>query len=189
MSHEQQQQMNETALLGHWIDNVPVAATDGGVLEVLNPLDDTVFQTVALGSAADINLAVDSAHRAFQSFRKTRVNDREEWLARAAALLVERRQEFIDLLIDESGSTLAKARFETGKAISFLRAAIGMVRRVSGQTLPSDYPGRISMTWREPRGVVAAITPFNVPIIKAIQRSLKTLSNAVLVQWCFLYAD
>jgi len=184
MSQEQQQQINETALLGHWIDNAPVAAANGGMLEVLNPLDDTVFQAVALGSPADINLAVESAHRAFQSFRKTSVNDREEWLARAAALLVERRQEFIDLLIDEGGSTLTKARFETGKAVSFLRAAIGMVRRVSGKTLPSDYPGRISMTWREPRGVVAVITPFNVPLIKASRlcaNALATGSTVVLL--------
>lgn len=178
------QQKDEFAVLGHWIDNASVAATEGGVLRVLNPLDDTVFQSVALGCPADIDRAVESAHCAFDSYRKTSVNDREEWLARAAALLVERRQAFIDLLIDEGGSTLTKARFETGKAITFLRAAIGMVRRVSGKTLPSDYPGRISMTWREPRGVVAVITPFNVPLIKASRlcaNALATGSTVVLL--------
>jgi acyl-CoA reductase-like NAD-dependent aldehyde dehydrogenase len=174
----------EVAVIGHWIDNSPTPAAEGGILRVLNPLDDSLYQTVADGSETDIDRAVQSAHSAFQAYRKTSVNDREKWLANAAALLENRRQDFIDVLIDEGGSTLAKARFETGKAISFMRGAIGMVRRVSGQTLPSDYPGRISMTWREPRGVVAAITPFNVPLIKASRlcaNALATGSTVVLL--------
>ncbi len=174
----------DIAPLGHWIDNAHVPAAEGGVLEVLNPLDDSLFQTVADGTPADIERAVQSAHAAFASYRNTSVNDREAWLVKAATLLEEQQQEFIDLLIDEGGSTLTKARFETGKAISFMRAAVGMVRRVSGQTLPTDYPGRISMTWREPRGVVAAITPFNVPLIKASRlcaNALATGSTVVLL--------
>ncbi|EED32865.1 succinate semialdehyde dehydrogenase [gamma proteobacterium NOR5-3] len=174
----------EQQTLGHWINGEWLSSQDRGTFTVHNPVDDSAFAEVAEGSAAEINMAVEAAHESFQSYRNTSVNDREAWLARAAALLEERRGEFVDLLIDEAGSTFTKAQFETGKAVSFIRAAIGMVRRVSGETLPSDYPGRLSLTWREPRGVVAVITPFNVPLIKASRlcaNALATGSTVVLL--------
>ena len=170
--------------LGHWINNQSCASAGGETFSVRNPIDDSLFAEVAEGSPAEINLAVEAAHKAFHAYRQTSINDREAWLARAAALLEDRKSEFVDLLIDEAGSTFTKAHFEAGKAVSFLRAAIGMVRRVSGQTLPSDYPDRLSMTWREPRGVVAVITPFNVPLIKASRlcaNALATGSTVVLL--------
>ena len=169
---------------GHWINNEFLASDNGASFIVANPIDDSPLAEVAEGSPDEIDHAVRAAHKAFQSYRQTSVNDREAWLARAAALLEERKDEFVDLLIDEAGSTFTKAQFEAGKAVSFIRAAIGMVRRVSGETLPSDYPGRLSFTWREPRGVVAVITPFNVPLIKASRlcaNALATGSTLVLL--------
>lgn len=171
-------------VLGHWINNKSCTSVDGATFTVVNPIDDSPLAEVAYGSPADMDLAVQVAHEAFQDFKQTSVNDREAWLANAASLLEERKSEFVDLLIDEAGSTATKAQFETGKAISFIRAAIGMVRRVRGETLPSDYPGRLSLTWREPRGVVAVITPFNVPLIKASRlcaNALATGSSVVML--------
>lgn len=175
---------NSNKAMGHWIDGQEVFASDGGLLETLNPIDDSHYGTVALGTAEDVNRAVESAHKAFASYRKTSTNDREAWLCKAVELLEERKQEFIEILHDEGGSSRKKAEFESNKAISFMRAAVGMVRNMSGKTLPTDYPGRISMTWREPRGVVAVITPFNVPLIKAgrlCANALATGSTVVLL--------
>ena len=171
-------------LLGHWIGNESVAASDGGILESLNPLDDSLYARVADGTTDDMDRAVQCAHEAFQSYRNTGNNDREAWLCKAAELMEQRRGEFTKILTQEGGSTLRKAKFETGKAISFLRAAVGMVRQLSGKTLPTDYPGRISMTLRAARGVVAVITPFNVPLIKASRlcaNALATGSTVVLL--------
>ena len=167
--------------LGHWINGEHCASAGGATFTVFNPSDDSPFAVVAEGSAVEMDVAVQSANDAFQTYRHTSVNDRERWLAAAAALLEERKAEFVDLLIDEAGSTISKAQFETGKAVSFIRAAIGMVRQVSGKTLPSDYPGRVSLTWREPRGVVAVITPFNVPLIKASRLCANALATGSTV--------
>ena len=175
--------MSQTAL-GHWIDNKSVPASDGGTMAVLNPLDDSHFMTVADGTPEDIDQAVKSAHARFLEYRNSSTNDRETWLCNAAALLEARSDEYVDLLIDEGGSSKKKAQFETSKAISFLRGAVGIVRQMSGKTLPTDYPGRMSMTVRYPRGVVAAITPFNVPLIKATRlcaNALATGSTVVLL--------
>ncbi len=89
----------------------------------------------------------------------------------------ERESECLDCLIDEIGSTIAKARFEFGKGLAMIRAAAGMCRNVRGETIPSDVPGKFSMTIREPLGVVAIITPFNVPLIK----TSRLVANALAV--------
>lgn len=173
--------VNTSKTMGHWIDGQELPPSGTDVLESLNPIDDSLYRTVARGTVEDINTAVNSAHAAFASYSQSTTNDREAWLCKAAELLEKRKEEFIDILHDEGGSTRKKAEFETNKAISFIRAAVGMVRNLTGKTLPSDYPGRISMTWREARGLVAVITPFNVPLIKASRLCANALATGSTV--------
>ena len=79
-------------------------------------------------------------------------------------------------MIDEIGSPLKKAEFEYGKALSMLRAASGMARQAKGEVIPSDHAGRLSISIRKPVGVVAAITPFNVPLIKGVRLTANPLA-------------
>ena len=109
---------------------------------------------------------MQTAHAAFRNYGRTLASEREAWLSRAAGIMEGRREALVDLLIDEVGSPVGKAQFEVQYAIGCLRAAAGATRRVTGQTLPADLPGRFSMSVRQPLGVVAAISPFNVPLLK-----------------------
>mgnify|MGYP002863772871 FL=1 len=145
------------------------AWVDGGnkeTFEDLNPIDDSLYAQVAKGTEADVKNAVAAAKSAFKSFKQTTPTERERWLLRVAELMEERKSELIDCLIDEIGSPIQKAMFEFAKGLSMVRAAAGMCRNVRGETIPSDVPGKFSMSIREPLGVVAVITPFNVPLIK-----------------------
>lgn len=142
-----------------------------------NPEDDSPIAQVAAANAGDVDRAVQSAQAAFQSYGKTLAADREAWLCRAAAIMEQRRQEFVDLLIDEVGSPFGKAQFEVQYAINCLRAAAGVPRRIAGQTIPSELPGRFSMTVREPLGVIASISPFNVPLLKNVKLSATPLAT------------
>jgi acyl-CoA reductase-like NAD-dependent aldehyde dehydrogenase len=67
--------------------------------------------------------------------------------------------------------------FEFTKGLTMIRAAAGLCRNVRGETIPSDRPGTFSMSIREPLGVVAVITPFNVPLIK----TARLVANALAV--------
>lgn len=154
----------------HWIDGAPVKPLGGKYYEDRNPLDDSVYSRAADGSAEDIDRAVQVAHRAFDTYRKTLPRDRELWLIRAADLLERDKQEIVDILVDEVGSPLGKAMFEIDMSVRMFRAAAGIPRRLTGQTIPSDRPGCFSMSVREPVGVVASITPFNVPLVKAAKQ-------------------
>ncbi len=160
-----------------WIGGARVAPSSGRYFIDRNPDNDQPYAEVAEGSAADIDRAVQAAHDAFPRYSKSLAAEREAWLSRAAALIEQRRGEFVDILIDEVGSPFGKAQFEVQYAINCLRAASGVARRITGQTIPSDVPGRFSMSVREPLGVIAAITPFNVPLLKNVKLSSTPLAT------------
>lgn len=149
-----------------WIGGRYVAPGSGRYFDDRNPDDDSTIAHIAEATTQDVDSAVQAAQAAFQGYGRTLAAEREAWLSRAAGILERRRQEMADILIDEVGSPVGKALFEVQYAIGCLRAAAGAARRVAGQTLPSDAPGRFSMSVRQPLGVVAAISPFNVPLLK-----------------------
>lgn len=160
-----------------WIGGSRIPPTSGKYFIDRNPEDDSPYARVAEGSADDIDRAVQNAHAAFATYSKTLACEREAWLCRAAALVEKYRDDFIDILIKEVGSPIGKAEFEVRYAANCLRAAGGVARRIAGQTIPSDMPGRFAMTVREPLGVIASITPFNVPLLKNAKLSSSPLAT------------
>lgn len=164
-----------TKKLNMWIGGETHATEN--YFDVLNPVDDSLYATAAHGAPADVEKAVATAKEAFKTFRKTLPAQREAWLIKAADIIQRREQEFVDILIDEVGSPIMKAKFEVIYAVNFLRAAAGMCRRIKGETMPTDMPGRISMSTRAPIGVVGIITPFNVPLIKGAKLAATPLAT------------
>lgn len=159
-------------IAGQWID-----AAGGATFEVLNPLDDSHYAYAAKGTGDDIVKAVAAAKAAFTSYKETTPTERERWLLRVAEIMEARQKDLVDCLIDEIGSPVQKAMFEFTKGLTMVRAAAGLCRNVRGETIPSDRPGTFSMSIREPLGVVAVITPFNVPLIK----TTRLVANALAV--------
>jgi len=161
----------------HWIAGRPAPSNSGQYLDDLNPEDDSVFARLAAGTTQDIDKAVQVAQEAFTSYSTTLAAEREAILCKTAALLEQNRQEFVDILIDEVGSPMGKAQFEVQYAIGCLRAAAGVARQVRGDTIPPDIPGRLSFSLRQPLGVIASITPFNVPLLKHTKLSATPLAT------------
>ena len=157
---------------GQWAD-----ASDGKTFEDLNPLDDSVYAKVAKGTGADIRKAIAAAKAAYPAYKESTPTERERWLLRVAEIMEDRQSEILDCLIDEIGSPIGKAMFEFNKGLAMMRAAAGLCRNVRGETIPSDRPGTFSMSIREPLGVVAIVTPFNVPLIK----TTRLVANALAV--------
>lgn len=167
----------ETKLLQHFIGGEWVGASSGDVFDVLNPLDDSPYAQAAKGSSEDMQNAVAAAKSAFESYKDTTPTERERWLLHIAEIMETRQKELVDCLIDEIGSPIQKAMFEFTKGLTMIRAAAGMCRNVRGETIPSDRPNTFSMSIRAPLGVVAVITPFNVPLIK----TTRLVANALAV--------
>lgn len=174
--------MNKTTMIPSipaklWINGEWIEAEGGKTFEVLNPINDNVIGYAAHASVNDVDKAMQAAANTFETYRKTIHSQREAWLCKAADLIQERAEQFISVLVDEVGSPVAKARFEIKYAVDYLRASAGVPRRINGKTMPTDMPGRMSISTREPLGVVSTITPFNVPLIKGIKLSASPLAT------------
>jgi acyl-CoA reductase-like NAD-dependent aldehyde dehydrogenase len=165
-----------------WIGGEWVAPSSGNYLDDVNPIDDSLYSRIADGTAEDMDKAVKVAEQAFKANRGLLAHQRELWFMKAAELVERDRQEYLDILVDEVGSPMFKAEFEVNYCINALRAIASVPRRIRGEIIPSETPDVFSMAVREPVGVVAAISPFNVPLLKVTKQGAMPLScgNAVV---------
>lgn len=130
-----------------------------------NPADPAdVLGKFPESGAADAELAVDAAAEAFPAWRDLGPISRGEILERARELLTERAEEIAKAITREQGKRLSEARGEVRRGAAILGYIAGEGRRISGQTLPSEEPGTMALTWRRPIGVVGLITPWNFPL-------------------------
>jgi len=151
---------------------------------VLNPMTETVYGHAAKGNDTDIAEAVAAARKAFPAWAGLAPADRERIMLHAADVLEVHSDRLSDIVVDESGSTLAKGRHEVAYGASLIRAAAGESRRLYGDTFPNDKPSRLSIVIREPMGVVAAISPFNAPLVLLIKMVVFALAagNSVIAK-------
>jgi vanillin dehydrogenase len=160
-----------------WIGGKQVAPSGACYFDDLNPIDDSLYARVAQATEDDVDRAVLTAQETFTRYRHTMAKERESWLCKAAELVERDQQEYLDILVDEVGSPLFKARFEVEYCINAFRAAAGVPRRLTGETMPLDRAGAFGMSIREPVGVVACITPFNVPLLKNVKQAAMVIAT------------
>ncbi|HEY5093982.1 MAG TPA: aldehyde dehydrogenase family protein [Candidatus Eremiobacteraceae bacterium] len=135
---------------------------------VINPYDGSVVATIGVGTAADLDDAISAASAAFDSFRRWPRYKRKDLLLGVAARLRERRAEFVDLMIAESGKPRTYAGIEVDRAVSTFTLAAEESTRFGGEMLPLDLApsteGYTAIVARFPIGVIGAISPFNFPL-------------------------
>lgn len=141
------------------------SSSSGTIIDSINPTDGSVFARVHMADKSDIELAIASAYKAQKKWAKTTPREKEAVLLRAADIFDSRHDEIQEILMKESGSTLAKCNFEIGVVSDILRVAAGEARRVNGETFVSNDENVFSYSLRRPVGVIAGISPFNAPMI------------------------
>jgi acyl-CoA reductase-like NAD-dependent aldehyde dehydrogenase len=146
-----------------------VAASGGAVFERRNPVTGAVASRAAAASVEDARAAADAAAAAFPRWSALGPNARRAVLMKAADALEARTPEFVALMADEIGATAGWAGFNCFLAASMLREAAAMTTQVSGEVIPSDKPGCLSMAVRSPAGVVLGIAPWNAPVILGVR--------------------
>ncbi|MBK3496640.1 aldehyde dehydrogenase family protein [Viridibacillus sp. YIM B01967] len=154
--------MKETQL---WINGKWEEAMES--YELQSPYSGEVIAKVAKATPADVHRAIEGAHKAFQSFKKTTAYERAEILYHVVEILRRRREELADILALEAGKPITASLGELDRTIATYQFAAEEAKQVHGVTVPMDAaPGvtdRIGWTKRVPLGVVSAITPFNFP--------------------------
>jgi acyl-CoA reductase-like NAD-dependent aldehyde dehydrogenase len=147
------------------INGEHVPALSGRTTEDVNPYTGEVFATVAAGAPEDVTRAVDAAAAASEQWAATPPSARRRIFLRAADIFESRVEEGAEIMAKEVGGVRGWAEFNTHLAANILREAAGATTLPQGEVLATDMPGVISMSVRQPYGVVAAISPWNAPFI------------------------
>jgi acyl-CoA reductase-like NAD-dependent aldehyde dehydrogenase len=154
----------ETTLI---IDNEHVAAGSGATYALLSPTSGATVTRAAAATVADAIKAADAAAVAFQAWSLTGPTERRRILLKTADLLEAKTGEFISVMAREVAASPLWAGFNVMLAANLFREAAGLVTQIQGETIPTDKPGALSMTVRQPAGVVLSIVPWNGPVVLA----------------------
>jgi len=131
--------------------------------DVINPATGEVIAKTPLGSKADVDAAAKAASEAFQTWRRTPVNDRVQYLFKLRNLMREHGDEIAKLITDECGKTFEEAKAEMVRAYENVEVACGMPHMGKGEFVEDIAPGIDEIMIRQPVGVCATIAPFNFP--------------------------
>ena len=114
---------------------------------------------------ADAIAAADAAAAAFPAWSEAGPNERRTLLLKASEIMSARVEDFVKLVIEETGGTAPWAGFNVMLASQMLREAASMTSQVAGQVIPSDKPGTLAMGIRQAAGVVFGMAPWNASVI------------------------
>jgi aldehyde dehydrogenase (NAD+) len=148
------------------IDGHRVPSSSGRTFKSLNPATEEVIATIAEGNEADVNRAVAAARRAFEGpWRTMRAAERGNLLLKWAELLKRHADEIIEIESLDGGKPIsATTRQDFPAAIDTLTYYAGWADKISGDVVPTRDDA-LTYTVREPVGVVAAIVPWNFPLM------------------------
>lgn len=153
---------------GHIIDGHEVPSADGASFDVWNPWTQQVWAQAAEGSAADAARAVASSRRAFDEgpWPRMKRTERAAAMHRLADLMQARTQELATLDARNMGKPLAQAEYDVGRSVQNVRFFADHQRDHTGEVYPMDS-GHHAYSEYGPAGVVAAISPWNFPLMMA----------------------
>ncbi|HHH38690.1 MAG TPA: NADP-dependent succinate-semialdehyde dehydrogenase I [Sedimenticola sp.] len=156
---------------GKWVD-----ADSGAVMAVTDPATGEVLGQVPRMGSGETARAVDAAEAAWAGWRRLTAAERAGILRRWHALMLENREDLARLMTAEQGKPLAEARGEIAYAASFIEWFAEEGRRVYGDTIPQDQPGRRILVLKQPIGVCAVITPWNFPAAMITRKAAAALA-------------
>jgi malonate-semialdehyde dehydrogenase (acetylating)/methylmalonate-semialdehyde dehydrogenase len=132
-------------------------------LDVRNPATAETLVRVPLTPADEVDEAVQAAQKAFPGWRSTPPTQRIQYLFKFKQLLEEHFDEIARLTVNECGKTLDEARGELRRGVENVEVATGIPSLMMGYNVEDIAHGIDEHMFRQPVGVVAAITPFNFP--------------------------
>jgi succinate-semialdehyde dehydrogenase/glutarate-semialdehyde dehydrogenase len=139
-------------------------STSGRTYEVNNPATGERVESVPLGTAQDVDQAVQAAELAFSAWSETSAEDRGVALANACELIKAHAAEIAQLLTAEQGKTLFEANLEVHHLVHGLEFYAGLASKVRGNYVPLPQKGAYGLVIRQPIGVCGAIVPWNFPL-------------------------
>lgn len=171
--------MNISLLIG----GKNVDATENRTFERCDPVTGEVASIAAAASVEDALLAVNAAAEAYPAWSQTGPSLRRDLLMKAADALEGMSDQITQHMIEETGSTAPWAGFNCMLGAGVLREAASMTTQITGEIIPANKPGTLSMAQRKSLGVCLGIAPWNAPVIlgvRAVAMAIACGNTAIL---------
>ena len=161
-------------LNGSWL-------TTDASLPVVNPASGEAFARISTVDRARMAQAITDAYAAFAGWRQVTGRGRGELLEKVADELERRREEMARLITLENGKPVAQSQGEVAQAVDHLRWFAHEARRVYGRVVPPQVASKRHLILKQPIGVVAAISPWNFPLMLAVRKVAPALAAGCTV--------
>ena len=157
----------------------------GEWIESLNPFTAAPWALIPRGGKDDVNRAVAAAKKAFHSnlWRGLTATARGALLRRFADLAASEAERLAEIEATDNGKLLAEMRAQLNYLPHWFHYFGGLADKIEGRVIPIDKPGVFTFTREEPLGVVAAITPWNSPLLLAAWKLAPALAAGNTVVW------
>ncbi|HEY1241634.1 MAG TPA: aldehyde dehydrogenase [Bryobacteraceae bacterium] len=174
--------MNKYQML---IGGARVDAAGGAWFESVNPFTGQPWALIPRGAKEDIERAVCAAHRAFYEgeWRKLTATARGALLRRLGDLIAGEAERLATIETTDNGKLFAEMRAQLNYIPQWFHYFGGLADKIEGRVIPIDKPGVFNFTREEPLGVVAAITPWNSPLLLAAWKLAPALTAGNTVVW------
>ena len=146
-----------------FIDGEFVEGRGETTLPVTNPATQQLLANVTFATREEVDRAVASARRAFESWRETPVPERARLMMRYQALLKQHHDELGELLARDTGKVFEDAKGDVWRGIEVVEQAANIPSLLMGETVEGVARGIDTYSYKQPLGVCVGITPFNFP--------------------------
>jgi len=150
-------------------------------IPVINPATGQAFARMSICAREVVAQAITDAHAAFHGWRALTAKARGDFLRKVAAELEARRDEIARAITTENGKPLAQSVAEVNLSIDHLQWFAEEARRSYGRLIPPQADGKRNLVVKSPIGVVAAISPWNFPLVLAVRKIAPALAAGCTV--------
>jgi acyl-CoA reductase-like NAD-dependent aldehyde dehydrogenase len=153
-------------------------------IELTNPYNQETIAAFQSAGVEDIDEAYKAAREAQKEWAAVNAFERARIMEEAVRIMENRREEIVQILIEDGGSTVIKANVEVDFCIAITRHAASFPFHAEGTMVPSIVPGKQNNVYRKPLGVVGVIGPFNFPMYLAMRSVAPALAvgNGVVLK-------
>lgn len=173
---------NQPTTYGNFIKGKWIKSSSGKTISIYNSAKkDQLLASFQDSNEQDVDQAVKAAHHAFDTWSKIPGPDRGAILYKFADLLDLHKEELAFLLSAEQGKVLSESIGEVSRAEKETRYVAGEAFRMNGETLPGERQNIWNSTIRKPIGVIAAIAPWNFPVVTPVRKITPALAYGCTV--------
>jgi (Z)-2-((N-methylformamido)methylene)-5-hydroxybutyrolactone dehydrogenase len=165
---------------GQWVE-----PANGTWFESVNPFTAQPWALIPRGTKEDVDRAVAAAKAAFYDgeWRKLTATARGTLLSKLGELITAEAGKLAEIETTDNGKLIAEMRGQLNYIPQWFHYFGGLADKIEGRVLPLDKPGIFNFTREEPLGVVAAITPWNSPLLLATWKLAPALAAGNTVVW------